>query len=54
MLTGFLGSGKTTLLQKLIDEYADHKIGILINALDKSTEYCQELEIIHWSIAGIK
>ena len=31
MLTGFLGSGKTTLLQKLIDEYADRKIGILIN-----------------------
>ncbi|MBR6473058.1 MAG: GTP-binding protein [Firmicutes bacterium] len=31
MLTGFLGSGKTTLLQKLIDEYADHKIGVLIN-----------------------
>ena len=31
MLTGFLGSGKTTLLQKLIDEYADRKIGVLIN-----------------------
>ena len=31
MLTGFLGSGKTTLLQKLIDEYADHRIGVLIN-----------------------
>lgn len=31
MLTGFLGSGKTTLLQKLIDEYADQKIGVLIN-----------------------
>ncbi|MBR6955628.1 MAG: GTP-binding protein, partial [Firmicutes bacterium] len=31
MLTGFLGSGKTTLLQKLIDEYAGHRIGVLIN-----------------------
>ena len=31
MLTGFLGSGKTTLLNKLIDEYADRKIGVLIN-----------------------
>ena len=31
MLTGFLGSGKTTLLNKLIDEYADCKIGVLIN-----------------------
>ena len=31
MLTGFLGSGKTTLLQKIIDEYADRKIGVLIN-----------------------
>jgi len=31
MLTGFLGSGKTTLLNKLIDEYAGCKIGVLIN-----------------------
>ena len=31
MLTGFLGSGKTTLLQKIIDEYADRRIGVLIN-----------------------
>ncbi len=31
MLTGFLGSGKTTLLQNIIDEYADRKIGVLIN-----------------------
>ena len=31
MLTGFLGSGKTTLLQKLIDEYAGSRTGILIN-----------------------
>ena len=31
MLTGFLGAGKTTLLQKIIEEYSDSKIGVLIN-----------------------
>lgn len=31
MLTGFLGAGKTTLLQKIIEEYADSRIGVLIN-----------------------
>ena len=31
MLTGFLGAGKTTLLQKILEEYSDQKIGVLIN-----------------------
>lgn len=31
MLTGFLGAGKTTLLSRIIDEYKDKKIGVLIN-----------------------
>ena len=31
MLTGFLGAGKTTLLQKIIEDYSDSRIGVLIN-----------------------
>lgn len=31
LLTGFLGSGKTTMMQRLLDSYADHKIGVIIN-----------------------
>lgn len=31
LLTGFLGSGKTTMMQRLLDCYADHKIGVIIN-----------------------
>ena len=31
LLTGFLGSGKTTLMKRLLDSYADHRIGVIIN-----------------------
>jgi G3E family GTPase len=31
LLLGFLGSGKTTLMQKILNKYADRKIGILVN-----------------------
>lgn len=31
MLTGFLGAGKTTFLKRLIEEYSEKKIGVLIN-----------------------
>ncbi len=31
MLTGFLGAGKTTLLRRIIDEYKEKKIGVLVN-----------------------
>ena len=31
LLLGFLGSGKTTLMYKILDKYADKRIGILVN-----------------------
>ncbi|MDI9492795.1 MAG: GTP-binding protein [Bacillota bacterium] len=31
LLTGFLGAGKTTLLQKLLAEFRNEKIGVIIN-----------------------
>ncbi|HCU07650.1 MAG TPA: GTP-binding protein, partial [Clostridiales bacterium] len=31
LLTGFLGAGKTTLLQKLLSEFHDEKIGVIVN-----------------------
>ena len=31
LLSGFLGAGKTTLMQRLLDTYADKKIGVIIN-----------------------
>ena len=31
LLSGFLGAGKTTLMQRLLDTYADRKIGVIIN-----------------------
>lgn len=31
LLTGFLGAGKTTLLQKLLTEFHDEKIGVIVN-----------------------
>ena len=31
LLLGFLGAGKTTLMYKILDKYADKKIGILVN-----------------------
>lgn len=31
LLSGFLGAGKTTLMQRLLDNYADKKIGVIIN-----------------------
>lgn len=31
LLLGFLGAGKTTLMYKILDAYADKKIGILVN-----------------------
>jgi len=31
LLTGFLGAGKTTLMKNILDEFADEKIGLIIN-----------------------
>ena len=31
LLTGFLGSGKTTMMRRLLDNYADRRIGVIIN-----------------------
>lgn len=31
ILCGFLGSGKTTLLSHLLNQYANHKVGVLLN-----------------------
>ena len=58
MLTGFLGSGKTTLLQKLIDEYADRKIGVLINefgsvSIDSELVRREDLEMTELSNGSI-
>lgn len=37
LLTGFLGSGKTTLLKKLLEEYKDIKIGVLMNEFGETS-----------------
>lgn len=37
LLTGFLGSGKTTLLKRLLKEYADTKIGVLMNEFGETS-----------------
>lgn len=31
LLTGFLGTGKTTLLKRLLSEFSDEKIGVIVN-----------------------
>lgn len=37
LITGFLGSGKTTLLKKLLNEYKDSKIGVLMNEFGETS-----------------
>ena len=36
LLTGFLGAGKTTLLQKLLSEFKNEKIGVIVNEFGQS------------------
>ena len=31
LITGFLGSGKTTFLTKLLKDFKDAKIGVIVN-----------------------
>ena len=31
LLSGFLGAGKTTLLQRMLDHYANKRVGVLVN-----------------------
>lgn len=31
LLSGFLGAGKTTLLQRMLEHYADRRVGVLVN-----------------------
>lgn len=31
LITGFLGSGKTTLLNRILGEYKNHKVGVIVN-----------------------
>jgi len=35
LLTGFLGAGKTTFLKRLLDDYKDEKISVIINEFGK-------------------
>lgn len=37
LLTGFLGSGKTTLLKRLLKEFEDTKIGVLMNEFGETS-----------------
>ncbi|WP_373484418.1 GTP-binding protein [Acetobacterium sp.] len=37
LLTGFLGSGKTTLLKRLLKEYDDTRIGVLMNEFGENS-----------------
>lgn len=37
LLTGFLGSGKTTMLKRLLTEYAQTKIGVLMNEFGETS-----------------
>ncbi|AFA47352.1 CobW family GTP-binding protein [Acetobacterium woodii] len=37
LLTGFLGAGKTTLLKRLLKEYDDTKIGVLMNEFGETS-----------------
>lgn len=45
VLTGFLGAGKTTLLKRLIEEYSDTNVGVLINefgAINVDAEFVKD------------